>query len=26
VEEGPPSRILAEPTDDRTRKFLDAVL
>jgi ABC-type histidine transport system ATPase subunit len=26
VEEGPPSRILAEPSDDRTRTFLAAVL
>jgi ABC-type polar amino acid transport system ATPase subunit len=26
VEEGPPSRILTEPGDDRTRTFLDAVL
>jgi ABC-type histidine transport system ATPase subunit len=26
VEEGPPSRILAEPADDRTRTFLNAVL
>lgn len=26
VEEGPPSRILASPADERTRKFLDAVL
>jgi ABC-type histidine transport system ATPase subunit len=26
VEEGPPSRILAEPSDHRTRTFLDAVL
>ena len=26
VEEGPPSRILNEPQDPRTRKFLEAVL
>jgi ABC-type histidine transport system ATPase subunit len=26
VEEGPPSRILAEPADDRTRTFPNAFL
>jgi ABC-type histidine transport system ATPase subunit len=26
VEEGPPARILTEPRDPRTRKFLSAVL